>query len=323
MMKTSLMDTLIAPWKSAVLYTAVRLEIFTVLADGRMSVPELAGRIRARPGRLNTLLNACAAMGLLTAENSIYANTHFSRVHLVSGRPLYVGDLVKMLNQESRKWGELFSLIKPEEPSGDKPGEEPQAVFTRAMNNMAMLGEADALAREVDLSGRRSMVDAGCGSGMYSVVLVQKYPDLRATLLDTPQTLAATEKIMAGFGEKDRICLKPSDIVKDPFPPNQDVVLLSDVVYAASDAGAILKNARDALKDNGLLVIRGYYLDTEKMEPEFGALFAVNMLVFDSDRKIVDRNTLKKQVQTSGFSITKTAPLTQRSFILLAEKTPA
>ena len=36
-------------------------------------------------------------------------------------------------------------------------------LFTMAMNNLGMLGEAEALADGLDLSAYRTMIDVGCG----------------------------------------------------------------------------------------------------------------------------------------------------------------
>ncbi len=106
--------------------------------------------------------------------------------------------------------------------------------FTLAMHALGLLGEAAALEEAVDLTGRRDLIDVGCGSGVYSIHLCRRYPELRATLLDRPAVLEVAEEIVAASGVAERIALRPGDMLSDSYGEGRDVVLLSDVLYLAS-----------------------------------------------------------------------------------------
>lgn len=125
---------------------------------------------------------------------------------------------------------------------------------------------------------------------------------------------------MAGYEERERITLREADIEKDPFGDATDVVLLSDVVYEKATAGPILANAWSALRDGGILIMRGYYSDPEISKPLFGALFVLGQLVFDPEREVLTISSLEDTVIEKGFVLMRSAPLTERSFVLLAEK---
>jgi predicted nicotinamide N-methyase len=183
-----------------------------------------------------------------------------------------------------------------------------------------MLGEAEALADAVDLGDCRKMVDAGGGSGLYSVYLCRKNPHLRSVVIDKRETLAATREIISGCEEEDRIELLEGDMAIDPLGENIDAVLLSDVVYENSFAEKVLKNARTSLHDNGLLIIRGYYYDPENPKSRFSALFRLNMIVFTLNGSILTLPSMKKKVADMGFTITRVTPLTGLSSLILARK---
>jgi 2-polyprenyl-3-methyl-5-hydroxy-6-metoxy-1,4-benzoquinol methylase len=314
-------DLLIAPWKTSVLTTAVRLNIFTILFNNQMGVEEISSRSQSNPLLLRPLLDACVSMGLLNLKNDMYSNSHFSRVYLIEGKPYYVGDFIQLLYNESRQWDKLYEIVKNNENyTEEQNSEEAHRTFIKGMNNLGMLGEADALLHSVDLSGSQIMVDAGGGSGLYSVVLCQKYPELRSTILDKRETLDITREMISSHKVSERIKLQECDITKETFGENIDVVLLSDVIYDDSEAESILRNAWNCLVNNGILIVRGYYSDPEDTKPFFGFLFLLNQLVFEPGRNILTITSLQKKISEIGFDITKSSPLTERSFIVIAKK---
>jgi predicted nicotinamide N-methyase len=139
-------------------------------------------------------------------------------------------------------------------------------------------------------------------------------------VIDKPETLVATREMIAGCEEEDRIELLEADIAIDPLGENIDAVLLSDVVYEDSFAEKVLKNARTSLRDNGLLIIRGYYYDPENPKSRFSALFRLNMIVFTSSGSILTLPSMKKKVADMGFTITRVTPLTELSSLILARR---
>ena len=318
----SLMDTLLLPWTNRVLVTGVRLGIFTILADQGMTVEELSSRMGTATKQLKPFLDACVSLDFLLYQDGKYRNSPFSREHLVQGKPGYIGDFFQMVSAESKQWDGLYGLItgRDDDPSDHLKGEADARKFTLAMNNVGMLGEAEALAGAVDLGDCRKMVDAGGGSGLYSVYLCRKYPHLRSVVIDNKETLVAAREMISGCEEVDRIELLEGDIAIDPFGENVDAVLLSDVVYEDSFAEKVLKNARKSLRDNGLLIIRGYYHDFENPKSRFSALFKLNQMVFNPDGSILTLPSMKKKVAEMEFTIIRVAPLTERSSLILARK---
>ncbi len=317
----SLIDTLLAPWTNRVLLTAVRLRMFTILAYQDLTVEELSSAIETAAQQLKPLLDACASLDLLLYQDGKYRNSPFSRMHLVEGKPGYIGDFLQMVSAESRQWDGLYGLITgKDDPSGHHEGETDPGKFTLAMNNIGMLGEAWALADAVDLGDCRKMVDAGGGSGLYSVYLCRKSPHLRSIVIDNKETLDATREMIAGCEEEDRIELLEADIAKDSLGKDVDVVLLSDVVYEESFAHKVLTNARASLRENGLLIIRGYYYDPENPKSRFSALFKLNQMVFNPNGTILTLPSLREKVAETGFTIFKVTPLTELSSLILARR---
>jgi len=296
--------------------------MFTILADQGMTVEEISSRMETATQHLKPFLDACASLDLLLYQDSKYTNSQFSQVHLVEGKPGYIGDFLQVVSAESKQWDDLYGLVagSGDDPSDQHKGEVDPRKFTLAMNNIGMLGEAEALADAVDLGDCGTMVDAGGGSGLYSVYLCRKNPHLRSVVMDNRETLAATREMIAGCVEEDRIELLEGDIAKDPLGKDVDAVLLSDVVYENSFAEKVLKNARTSLRDNGLLIIRGYYYDPENPISRFSALFRMNVTVFNPNGSILTLPSMKEKVADMGFTITRVTPLTELSSLILARR---
>jgi len=314
---------LTAPWTVHILFAAVRLRVFTILSDRDLSAEQIASECGAVPKFIKALLDACVSMGLLQSRHGFYANSSFGKEHLIEGSACYVGDLVNLQYEEFPRWYHLHDLTLGREiPAADDSPKDSEAyrTFIRAINNLGMLGEADALKDAVDLTDRREMVDVGGGSGLYSVVLCRANRQLRSTILDRKETLAIAEEIIASHGERERITLREADFMKDSFGQDIDLVLLSDVVYDQQTAAPVLQRARECLREGGLLVIRGYYSDPEGAPSLFGALFVFNELVFDPSREVLTLPMLRRRVADAGFRIMRASPLTERSSVVVATR---
>jgi predicted O-methyltransferase YrrM len=233
-----------------------------------------------------------------------------------------MGDFINLLAMESSQWFDLPDIMMGKDRSGKKqptPGADLET-FIRGMHNLGMLGEADALAKAVDLSDFTTMIDAGGGSGIYSAALCNENPELQSTLLDSEEVLAISRKLTESFPERDRISYRVADVTVDYFGENIDVVLVSDVIYDKSKADKVLKKSWNCLNSGGLLVVRGYYSDPENTNPKFGALFIINVLISGPDREILSVRTLQDCVQEAGFIDVKVSPLTELSTLLTARK---
>ncbi len=323
MTESKLLDLVFNPWSSHALFTGCRLRIFTLLAGTPMSDKELGQQAGATSRAFTALLDACVGMGLLRSKDGVYSNTHISDAYLVEGRPVYLGDLIEVQAAEAADWHRLSDVIGArggEQSSTPRQEVDPRR-FTLAMHNIAMLGEAEALAAAVDLSGAKEMADVGCGSGMYSVALCRRHPGLKAILLDRREVLEVAREIVEGHGLQDRITTREADITKDAYGEDLDAVLLSDVLYQdEATCKRILRSAHGALRNGGRLVVRGYFSDPEGSNPLFGALFVLKLLLSDPTREPISVAKLRGWVEEAGFHHVESFALTQRSTCFAAIK---
>jgi SAM-dependent methyltransferase len=138
----------------------------------------------------------------------------------------------------------------------EKMVEDPKraASFTRMLYEHH-LGLADELAWRLDLAGARLLLDVGGGSGVVSLALLERYPELAAVVVDIENVCAVGREIAAERGLGDRIAYHAADFLSDAFPGEFagqfDVVMYCD---AGPDTEEIFRKLQDALRAGGRLV---------------------------------------------------------------------
>ncbi len=142
-----------------------------------------------------------------------------------------------------------------------------------------MSGQAEELARVLDLKGRRHLCDVGGGPGTYAAVLCLRNPDLQATVIDDPEVISIAKEMVARLKLETRVRVKAAQLLYGSYGENYDVVLLSGVLHGLTEANCkkVLRKAYNALETGGLIVIQEMLLDDEEAKPLFPALFSLNM----------------------------------------------
>jgi SAM-dependent methyltransferase len=175
--------------------------------------------------------------------------------------------------------------------------------FIMAMHSLAMAGRADELARQVDLGSAGNLLDVGGGPGTYTMALLDRYPDLRATLFDLPQTIAIARANIQRFNLADRITLRQGNWNDDEFGDGFDAVLMSNILHGPDDDTPMkLGKAHDALSAGGLLIVQDFLLNDRRDGPLVPALFNLMVGAWALGEMI-------DQVEQAGFSVLRHAAM--------------
>jgi hypothetical protein len=156
------------------------------------------------------LLNALSAMDLLVKKEDIYSNTPLSLAFLSKDSSRYIGHIILHHHNLIESWSRLDVAIRSGRSVRHRvthTDEEQRENFLMGMFNLAM-NLAPVLAPEVDLSGRRHLLDLGGGPGTYAIHFCMNNPRLKATVYDMPTTRPFAEKTIAQFNLQNRIDFK-------------------------------------------------------------------------------------------------------------------
>ena len=325
-MKT--MELSSAYWQSKVIHAANRLDVFTRLDDHPATVDDLARECQADPRGLEILLIACTALGLLRRKNGVYSNSPLSDTFLVKGRPRYQGGIVSMFESWYPNWERLYDAVVTGKPVVEKPhdqGPEALRAYIYGMHYRA-IAQGELLAKKIDLSKQRRLIDIAGGPGTFDILFCKAYPNLTATVLDLPQTLEVTREIVASFQMSDRVKTQPGNYLEDAsFGEEYDTLLLSSMFNQESPQviKEIMRKSFNALSSNGLVIAQDQMLTPDKTGPLLSALIGVNQLLHTPGGAAYSSKELSDWLKDVGFVKIKTIPLPPPSpFTVITARKP-
>lgn len=301
---------------SCVLFTASDAGIFAELARaGAATASQVASSLGLAERGAGLLLDACVALGLLEKHGAEYRTTTSSAFFLVPGSPGDLSRAIRYNRDVYASWGKLAEFArtgrpveKPELHLGDDP--ERTRAFVMSMHGRA-LGIGRAVVPQLDLSGRKQLLDVGGGPGTYSVLIAQANPGIRCTVLDLPPVVDIAAQLIAQQGAGERVTTLAGDYHTTQFPPGNDVVNFFGMLHQESPDSirALMRRAYDSLAPGGVVHVMDMMTDETHTQPEFSALFAVNMALTTEKGWVFSDRELRGWMEDAGFTDFLVRPL--------------
>src|SRR2546426_2669827 len=197
-----------------VLATALEFRLFTLLPSKGATIPEIARLLGLKERPARTLVNAVAVLALIEKRGNRFRNTRLAATYLVEGHPQFYGDFIRMMDRRLyHAYENLGWALREEKPVTADPAvgdvfrtmaRDPQMtrLFTMGVDAAGRYS-AECLARSVDLSRTRLLLDVGGGSGVYSIALAKRFRKLRAIIFDLPEVLPVTRERIRAAGLED------------------------------------------------------------------------------------------------------------------------
>ena len=252
-------------WNSAILRAAIKLELFSLVNRSPLTADEIAREVEGNPRFVQAFLDACVALELLDKRGARYTNSRKVSKFLSKGKESYVGDLVLHITNHWNSWGQLDELIRegktaPPFETGYVDTDTYWMDYMLGQHNRAAAGQAYYLVEEIDLTGRRRMLDMGGGAASYSIALCGANPQLHAVVVDQKEPLEIARPLVEDHDLQDRIELKQADIFEDDLGSGYDVVLISGVVLISPEKACrqLFRRAFDILEPGGLAVVQDF-----------------------------------------------------------------
>jgi SAM-dependent methyltransferase len=254
------------------------LNLFTWLAEHPSTPGAICAHFQIHKRPTDVLLTLCSAMGLVTEAGGVFHLGPRAREHFVDGSPWCIRPYYETLKKrpQTQEFLEVLRTGKPANWGSNHPAAWAQAMesdefadeFTAAMDCRGVL-LAPALARRLDLSGRRSLLDVAGGSGIYACALTTIHTQLCATVYERPPVDGIARRSIATRGCTDRVSVLAGDMFEGELPRGFDVVLLSNVLHDWDEpvAEALVAKAARALSPGGLLLVHDAILDANKRGP--------------------------------------------------------
>jgi predicted O-methyltransferase YrrM len=289
---------------SRILLTAHELDVFTRIARGTRSAPELARAASADGRAMDRLLNALCALGYLEKKDGVFGNTPEAARFLSQDGPDYLAGLAHM-SQQYQSWAGLTQAVRQGTKAEAGPVDSDDAGRTRAfiaaMHGRAR-GNAANLARLIGAGGVRRILDVGGGSGVYSMALVREAPEATAVVLDLPKVAALTREYLREAGMAEAVSVVEGDYLQADFGSGYDLILFSAVLHinSAPENIALMRKAGAALNPGGRIAIEDFVMDADRTSPARGAVFALNMLVSTSRGDTYTESEIRGWLRLAG-----------------------
>jgi 2-polyprenyl-3-methyl-5-hydroxy-6-metoxy-1,4-benzoquinol methylase len=307
---------------------SLKLGLFDTLERAPRTVDQIATVCGLSSRVLPTLLAFLSSQDLIRRRrNGAFGNTPAASTFLVSTSPRYVGGralLFAGFYDAIKHLPEALATGKPWTPDGQHDmfagfSPDEQAWFADGMFANAVHG-GDVLAREVDFSGFRRLLDVGGGSGGYSIALALAYPGLHATIFDLGPLRRLAAKRVRDAGLSTRITFAAGSFFEDVLPRGHEVLLLSSILHdwADGDCATILRNCFGALEPSGTIVVTEPMLAEDFSGPDHPAASGLTMAVLGGENRT--RTRVCNLLRAAGFDHCWRSDLLPQNSVITARK---
>lgn len=313
-------------YAAAALLAGMELDLFTPLADGPLTGEALAAALGVDAARLEPLLYALAAIGLLAVEDGRFANTSEADRYLVRGRPDFAGgqpDLVRQQWEAALKTAESIRTGTPQARLDflAMPRDE-LAVFYRRWHPGALAAGRE-LARRFDFASRRAVLDVAGGSGGVAIALCEAHPHLEATIADVANTTPITRGFVADSGVADRISVIELDAINETPPGTYDAAVMRAFlqVIGPDEARRAVANVARAIEPGGALYISGSgIVDDSRTAPAEIVAYSLVYLNYYEAGRAYSESEYRAMLEAAGFTDVERLRLDAGQSIIAARK---
>ena len=268
--------------ETAVFYAAIDLELFTHVSRGANTIAALAQAMNTTELNAERLVTVTLAQGLLEKDaDGLLRNAADCEKFMVKDSDRYAGAWMTFTRHEVPDWFDLTARLRDTTPPtelgmyADLTVERARK-YHRATYSIGM-GAARRFCRQVDLTGRRRLLDLGGGSGAYSINAVQTFDGLEAVVLDLPPVVVVTQEYIDEHGVAERVTTHGADFVNDPLPTGCDVAVMASnlPIYSATNIAKVVQKTFDVLEPGGEMHLVGETLHADGIGPLDAALWGM------------------------------------------------
>ena len=297
----------------------MNLKVFEILLPGPQTCNSVAGQTGLDPVAALRLLKAAASLRLLEAlPDGRFALDDLGAAMI--GNPavgafvvhhdlLYadLADPVALLRGEkatrlSRFWS--YSGNQPR-TDDDGSGSDGTVDYSDLMSRTQGL-VAETVLDAYPFERHQRLLDVGGGEGAFLTAVARRAPKLDLTLFDLPPVAERARSRLSALGLAGRVTVVGGDVLRDRLPEGADVATLVRVLHDHDDdaACAILASLRDAMPQNGTVVVAEPMAGVRGAEPMGDAYFGFYLLAMGRGRPRTAREIAGLLKQT-GFGRTR------------------
>lgn len=296
-------------FQSSILFAMVKLKVFECIGEGSKKTDEIAAMLDVQPETLARLLNAGVVVKLLESKDGVnYRLASASRtVLLPSAGENYLGDWIRNLDFFRFALSKLDEAVRKSQPIVEQStyleeDEKQTREFTLAMHNYASL-RGKELARFLDTSKCKTLLDLGCGPGTYAFHLGMAHPNLQLYLADFPDVLKVAKEVESRYPIQNEIHYLPLNALEDEIPGTYDLILISNTLHMLGEWASrnLIKRLYASVNPGGSLVVQAQYLNDDFLGPRWSILLDLIQLCTTTKGRNHTIGETRRWIEEAGF----------------------
>jgi len=241
---------------SAIVSAALESGLIEALLEGPATAEALASKLSLDPRATPLALDVLVTLGFAERKGDTFAATSAFTFIATKG-PGGSGMLFSL-------WRHAPAFLRKGEPfvRMDATPAERDAAYKNVVAGLGRMfeGPAKELAARVceRVARRDTILDVGCGSGIWSLSIAEKTPGARVTGLDLPAVLAAFEEKARSLGLMERCSTISGDMHAAAIPSKAfDLAVIANVLRLEqpSQAASLVRKVAASLREGGALLI--------------------------------------------------------------------
>ncbi|MFB0611214.1 methyltransferase [Aurantiacibacter poecillastricola] len=282
-------------WQSQFMLPAVtvadELGVFRAVGDTALETGEIAKALQVDERALGVLMGALAAMGMVERRDGRWSAMPQARMWLHPDATGYWGGFLYRFRETIPMHGDLIAMVRsglrPENKVAGGPEWERGTMSAEVARRISDFMHAHSMAPARGAAVQRvfgeigSLLDVGCGSGVYGIEIARANPQLRITLLDLKEMVAEAQHHVDAAGLVDRISTCGMNMFEEDWPKGHDGHFFANIFHDWSEETNAILAARsyNALEPGGRIFLHEILMDDDGTGPWQAASFSLMMLL--------------------------------------------
>lgn len=286
------------------LITAKNIGLLESLSESYKTISEISSEIQIDKNRIEPILNALVFNKIINKKNDNYYLEKYKDVLLKDSEYNQLG-YINFAQTMMKKYQNLENAIKDNDFSVNNFKELTQKnaeSFMLGMNANA-IPQAKFIAENFNFENH-NILDVGAGAGTYLITVAKKYNTVTGKMIDLPEMVKIQNKKIKKENLQGRLISEDYDY-NISFPTGKyDDVFLFAVAHQEpkQNLEKLLNNIYNVLKPNGRLFLTSFFLNEDKISPEFSVQFSVEMLINSIDGKVYTHNEIETLLKDTQFN---------------------
>ena len=285
---------------TSIIIAAKEIGLFNILTNNKISVEEIAKRLKLERDRIEPILNMLAFYNLIQKEDSTYFLNTYNDVLNLNSEFNQLG-YIDFAETIIKRYQKLDNSIKNENVSKnnfDDLTQEGAESFAKGMEANA-LPQAKYLINTYKFTKHR-ILDIGAGAGTYLINVAKNDNTVTGKMIDLPVMSKLQNERIKKNNLGNRLFSESCDYNLS-FPTEKyDDVFLFAVVHQEHEKNLkkLIDNIYNILNPNGRLFLTSFFLNENKISPKFAVQFAVEMIASSNDGKVYTFNEIESIIKT-------------------------